>query len=319
MPRKTKLPAVAPSATKARGQRHHVNLEMTAPGGEGGDGRDNPSDPALAATVALLKELQSQRRFCIKSQSRADRTCEAFIARLMGYRSDMSEAVGKAIWVKAAAMRRAVEKDGEGQRASANQRTFALAACTLIIVNSAVARKAWDKLRSDTESKMRALARTLPAWSWGSGVKGFGELGLAIIIGETGDLALYATKERVWKRLGLAVIEGKRQQRMTDKTAAAAHGFNPQRRAEGWTLADSMFRHQWSGKTDDGPGKPAGPYGAVYAHRKAHTVTREGWLPRHRENDARRIMFKALVEDLWRVWNGKPPLDMLGHNGPPRA
>ena len=266
-----------------------------------------------ATPTQQLQELQSRRRFCIKSQSRNDRSCEAFIARYLGYRPDLPEPERKAIWKEAAAMRRMVEKGGEGRHELVDQWTSALSACSPIILNSAVARAAWDKLRHDTERKMRDLAKTLPAWSWVKDVPGFGALGLGIIMGETGDLANYATKEKVWKRLGLAVIDGERQQRKRDKDAAAAHGYSPSRRAEVWTVADSLFKHQWRGEKNSVPAYAIAPYGEVYARRKAHTAWSNTIVtPKHRDNDARRIMTKAVVEDLWRVWHGKPPRERRG-------
>jgi hypothetical protein len=170
----------------------------------------------------------------------------------------------------------------------------------------------WDAHRNQTEKAMRKLARSLHVWPWVESVAGFGDLGLAIVIGETGDLSNYATKERVWKRLGLAVIDGERQQRKSSVEAAAAHGYNPKRRAEVWTVADSLFKHQWRGAKDDLEPRPIGPYGAVYERRKLHTETRE-WTPKHRDNDARRVMTKALMENLWRVWRGRPALHVPGN------
>lgn len=261
-----------------------------------------------AANIAALSELQRQRRFCIKSQSRTDRACEAFIARYLGYTPDMPKPEGAAIWKQAAALRRAVEKGGRGQARSDGLDGGVLSACSPIILHSAAAREAWDNHRNQTEKQMRKLAAALPVHAWAKSIAGFGDLGLAIIIGETGDLSNYATKERVWKRLGLAVINGERQQRKSGAEAAAAHGYNPARRAEIWTISDSMFRHQWASAKDDAPAAPKGPYGTVYAARKAHTVNRDGWTLGHRENDARRVMMKFFLENLYRVWNDKRPL-----------
>ena len=255
----------------------------------------------LAPLLSELAELQAQRTFCIKSQSRCDRSTEAMIARVLGYRPDADEKDRKAVWKQASAVRKAVE-GGDGQIRTDDQCTRALSACSPLILLSAQSRAAWDAHRQQVEKRMRKIARQLPVWSWVEPIKGFGDLGLAIILAETGDLSNYATKERVWKRLGLAVIEGERQQRKAGAEAAAAHGYNPRRRAEIWTLcSDSMFRHQWRGEKDGVPAGPAGPYGEVYARRKAHTETRE-WTPGHRHNDARRVMTKALIENLWKAW-----------------
>jgi len=274
--------------------------------------------PEHIASVAAIVELQKQRVFCIKSQSRGDRATEAFIARYLGYRSDMPPTERAAIWKRTAAIRKAVEKGGQPRRAShgasapeasgdghavvENQILRAVAACAPIIMNSAASRLAWDNHRAQVEKQMRKLARTLPGYSWATTVKGFGDLGFAIVIGETGDLGSYATKERVWKRLGLAVIEGERQQRKSGADAAAAHGYSPRRRAEIWTIADSLFKHQWHGAKEDIEAGPSGPYGEIYQRRKTHTATREGWTLGRRDNDARRIMTKALIEDFWKAW-----------------
>ncbi|WP_216839240.1 hypothetical protein [Falsiroseomonas tokyonensis] len=220
---------------------------------------------------------------------------------MLGYRADQDETARKAVWQQASAIRKMVEGGGGGHSHSEDQWRHALSASTPIILQSAAARAGWDKLRAECERDMRRLAKTLPVYGWAQQVRGFGDLGLAIVIGETGDLSLYATKERVWKRLGLAVIEGFRQSRRSDVEQAAAHGFNPKRRAEIWAIADAMFRHQWRGAKEDAPPHALGPYGEAYARRKAGTEARE-WTPKHRDNDARRIMTKQLVEDLWREW-----------------
>lgn len=303
--------AIPPAAIdlEVEGHSSEDHLQKNAPNGvRANDDVDAVSPLPAANPIKTLSELQRQRRFCIKSQSRTDRACEAFIAHYLGYRPDLPKPEGLAIWKQAAALRRAVEKGGQGHARRGDQIALALSTCSTIILHSASSRVAWDKHRKQTEKEMRKLAIGLPPFPWVKSVSGFGDLGLAIIIGETGDLSNYATKERVWKRLGLAVISGERQQRKAGTEAAAAHGYNPARRAEVWTIADSMFRHQWRGAKDDHPAEPAGPYGVVYARRKAHTVNRDGWTLAHRENDARRVMTKALVEDLWRVWRGLSPL-----------
>jgi hypothetical protein len=271
------------------------------------------TDVPLAPLIDRLTELQRTRQFCITAQSMNDRKCEAFIARRLGYKADQDEAARKAVWKQASDIRKAVEKgeDGEGQSNCGNHGKFALSVFAEIIRNSAASRNIWDNLRKQTEGEMRKAARSLPCYEWAKGVAGFGDLSLAVILAETGALSNYATKERVWKRLGLAVIDGERQRRKSGAEAAAEHAYSPRRRAEIWAITDSLFRHQWRGQKDGVPAHARGHYGEVYAHRKAHTTTRNDpdWTPKRRDNDARRIMSKFLVENLWRVWNGKRPLE----------
>lgn len=280
-----------------------------------------------SANIAALVELQKQRVFCIKSQSRCDRSCEAFIARYLGYKAEQPEGERAVAWKLAAKIRKDIEKGGQtvvdpqptnateagdnGREPDASQLAVAIVACAPIVLNSAASRVAWDNHRAQVEKQMRKLAQSLPVYSWATKIKGFGDLGVAIIVGEAGDLSLYATKERVWKRLGLAVIDGERQQRKAGAEAALAHGYNPRRRAEIWTLADSLFRHQWHGAKENIEAGPSGPYGVIYATRKAATGTREGWSPKHRDNDARRVMTKALIEDFWKAWRLAPPRGLV--------
>jgi hypothetical protein len=285
---------------------------------------------SVADLCAQLVDLQRQRVFCIKSQSRCDRSTEAFIARVLGYRTDMPEDEGKAFWKKVVAFRKAVEKHKGIPNDSEFDVLDAMRPCVPIILNNVVARGVWDKHRENVEGGMRAAAKQLPVGAFVDSVKGFALLGLGVIVGEAGDLSNYATKERLWKRLGLAVIDGFRQgnpggcrEPGGPKAKAEdwiAHGFSPNRRAEIWAIADSMFRHQWRGEkeetveasNDDGdrvkvtsivPAHPTGKYGAVYGARKEATASREGWTLKRRENDARRVMSKALIEDLHKAWH----------------
>lgn len=313
VPTRTSLPAAALPSGGAT-----PDAEGRKPRGRKGAMTTMTTEFAVPPSEAAqrLMGLQRRRRFCIVQQSRVNRSTEAFIAAELGYsapreRDENTERrlaaskERKALFAKAAALRKAVEAGGGLE--SGDDQVTAAASCTPIILAAKLGRDAWDAMRDEAEAEMARIAKALPAFAFVQGVAGFGALGFGIVIGETGDLANYATKERVWKRLGLAVIEGERQQRRTDADAAAKHGYSPKRRAEVWAIADSMFRHQWRGAKEDTPAHAIAPYGAVYAARKAATEGRE-WPPARRDADARRIMTKALVEDLWRVWNGKEPL-----------
>ena len=271
------------------------------PGGDVQELCANQFATDITAAISELIALQRQRKFCIVSQSRCDRSVESFIATQLGYNKDADAKERKAVFAKASAFRKEVEKGG-GQSSSESPVVDALSPAIPLILLSASAREAWDKQRNQVEKRMRKLAQTLPGWGYASSVKGLGDKSYAILIGECGDWSNYATKERVWKRLGLAVIEGERQGRRSNAEEAAKHGYSPKRRSEAWNIADSLFKHQWRGAKDDAPAGPIGRYGEIYAARKAHTETREGWTPAHRDNDARRIMTKALIEDLWKAW-----------------
>jgi hypothetical protein len=217
-----------------------------------------------------------------------------------------------------------------------------------LILKSAGSRIPWDEHLKATEKEMERLAKSLPVWAWAKDVAGFGPKGLAIIVGEAGDLWNYPRREHLWKRLGLAVINGERQRKKSDLEEVRAHGYNPQRRAESWTLADSLFKHQWAGeasayrkalkeqagkdydsktKLDDlreiahglgifAAAYATGPYGEVYEAAKMKARDKD-WKDKHADNHARRLMWKAVVKDLRKAWKRLTPTN-ASQSGPKR-
>jgi len=171
------------------------------------------------------------------------------------------------------------------------------------------ARRILESRRKDFEKDMRKVARTLPVHPWAVATRGFGELGLAQIVGECGDLSLYSNPAKLWKRLGLAVIEGGRQRKVTGADALI-HGYSPSRRSVMWSIGDSMVKASPSHYRD------------IYLARKELEVEKakaEGLtvvpaekIPKGKESDyrsqghvhsrAKRYMEKRLVRDLWSAW-----------------
>ena len=313
------------TATSPRDDRQGAidlaNTSSSAPPAE-------PSDDAVMAICLKLADLQKVRRFCIVSQSRCDRSMQAAIARCIGYDNTADEADRRALFKRAAAIMKAVEqgKPFDPPLPPGDQRQETLDNFLPLIPLNALSREPWDKAREDAERAMRKLAQQLPVFAWvQKNAKGVGDLGLARIVGEAPLLGQYATHERLWKRMGVAVVAGERQQRRSDKNEALLHGFAPTRRAELWSVcSDTLFRAQWRGakEAEDGEiteGYPVGPYGAVYQRRKALTLPRIAetdalpytdrakWTRRRCDNDARRVMSKEFLRDLWSEWTGHTP------------
>jgi hypothetical protein len=167
-----------------------------------------------------------------------------------------------------------------------------------IIVNTIQSRAGWDAMRVDAERRMREIARTFAIYERCAAIAGFGDLGLACIIAEAGnDLTSYPHYYHLWKRLGLAPFRGKAMSRFKAAELTKAEwselGYNPMRRGRmaGDVGAALFFA------------KGRNVYGDVYAQRREQTaLTHPDWTPAHSDADARRIMLKALVEDLWRWW-----------------
>lgn len=305
--------------------------------GEGRSAFDTQSGSALAETIEHLVSLQRKRMFAITQKSRSDRSIEAMIAGTIGFRVEANEKQRKEVFAQAKAFRLSVEKDEHAGKFSNS-----LVEIVPFVIASAATRGTWDKLLKDAEKKMEDTAKQLPVYQFVRSVKGFGLVGLAAICAEAGiPIGDYRTVSGLWKRMGLAVIGGERQQRKRDKEKAEAHGYSPRRRSQVWQFfSDSMFKHQWRGDKDEDnkdpkksgkpvavPAGPAGPYGEVYGRRMAHTAPRieatedlkagdvGKWTPLRCHNDARRIMSKAVLRDLWRVWNGLPPRGLAEEEG----
>ena len=144
------------------------------------------------------------------------------------------------------------------------------------------------------ERVLKKLAKQLPVWPWAEELYGFGPLGLGQIVGECGNLSNYPNPACVWKRLGLAVMEGgERQHKTKDKKKAILMGYSPRRRSVMFVIGDSLLK------------KP-NEYKELYDKRKAYE---QGKLPApkgkpiiwHRR--AHRYVEKRLLRDLWRAWN----------------
>jgi hypothetical protein len=277
-----------PPGQAAEGESLAAELELPVDVRARGDAPPVYDASHIADTIVALMALQRRRRFCIISQSRCDRSVEAFLVQVR-HRADADR---KTLFAEAGKLRRAVEAGTVHAPDVADAVRASLAG-----------RQSWDNLRVQTEREMRRLARALPGYAFVQGVRGFGDLGFGIIVGEAGDLGAFPTKGHLWKRLGLALVGDIRQQRRSNAEEAAAHGYSPSRRAEIWTVADSMFRAQWRGAKPDAPAHALGPYGEIYGRRKAWTAeTHPDWSPAHRDADARRIMAKALIKHLRQAW-----------------
>jgi len=184
---------------------------------------------------------------------------------------------------------------------------------------------------------LEKLVRQLPIHAWMKTVKGFGGVSLAAMIGdattidpETGailDIGTYKSVSALWKRMGLAVIDGGRQRKVADAELALIHGYSPSRRSTAWNLARSIIKAQIrADKTGDGEkikgsNHALGPYGEFYIAEKArqmaiceviaadpdlvkkYTRTAKKYSAKaHANNRAMRHMAKRLLRDLYLEW-----------------
>jgi len=264
-----------------------------------------------STAVAAIRRLHRRRRFAMKLGQKIDLSLQSFVRlNATDWNPSMSSADRERVRKEVVALIAKVRAGKSDERADFFR--DAIEASDQAMLPSVT-------LRKMSEKAMEKLARQLPGYSFVSATRGAGDLGFATIIGETGDLSNYATVSKVWKRLGFAPFDGhagstwKRETWRPRKLTAeewVANPFASERYSLMRMIADSLFKSQWIGKakTEDGKGKPNGPYGEVYARRAAHTaVTHPDWTPGHVQSDALRVMMKAFLADLCNAWWNDAP------------
>lgn len=268
------------------------------------------------ALIGATRETHRQRNDFVKAEGNLQRQIKAICRRAVGFSTMEPADIRKEKMTKATALFDALEAGTlpEGMEWVAFEATHYLVEL----------RDSAAKQRAALEKSLKHLAKQSHVAHFVEETPGFGLLGLAQIIGEAGDLAMYANPAKLWKRMGLGLISsGERQQRFTDKNKAIEAGYSPRRRSVMFVLGDSMIKSQ-------------GPYRELYLKRKEYErVTAEAAglkvLPAakikvaekakcrsegHVHIRAQRYMEKRLLRDLWRVWRGQvgdPSVEAVVH------
>ncbi len=166
------------------------------------------------------------------------------------------------------------------------------------------------KERERVDAEIGRLAKGLPIAPWVETIKGFSHTQAGLILAETGNPSEYATVSRFWKRMGLAVIDGQAQRRVTGD-AAIVHGYVPRRRSLMYVIEDTILRQSITGEKEDQPRASKTPLGDVYMRERAKREARiaDGeklWKGAHFQ--ARRIMGKELLRQMWVEWRRRVDL-----------
>lgn len=197
---------------------------------------------------------------------------------------------------------------------------FAEISCAPLLAARGMIRKE----REGVERTLSKMARGLPAYPWVKGVYGAGDLSFAAIVGEAGDLGSYKSRSALWKRMGLAVIDGERQQKKSGD-AAKEHGYSPARRSVMWNIGGVLV-----GGMGHGPRPAVGedvtlrddlsPYQKLFVERLRYEAERDPESHRkdpvasaktgelresfssHAANRARRYVEKRFLRDLYGEW-----------------
>lgn len=243
-----------------------------------------------AITIAKLRELQAHRHACMKMTTRITNQRIALVKRFFGYDPTLPEKERNKINIKAAKF----VKDVLASKKIVGQKKLAGLISAVLVYQESYNPMKIRRLALEKERK--SLAESLPGVaSFVKSRHGVGIDTLAVVIGECGDLADYPDYSKVWKRMGLAVINGESQRKRTDPALALLHGYSPRRRSAMWVVGDALIR-------------AGGPYKDIYDKRKVYEQkTSPDLSVGHIHKRAHRYMEKKFLEHLWMLFN---PLEL---------
>ena len=251
-------------------------------------------------TIASIKALYKQRNDIIRAHGNLTRQVTSICYHAAGFNTFLPEKE-RAAAMKAGNRLLAALKIGD----PAAETVFDSAGYLLGVIE----RSEFDKQKHLIEKKMAVAVGSLDMDLFIKEVRGFSHTQLANIIGEAGDISNYGTVSRLWKRMGLAVIDGVRQSKQTDKSKALDHGYNPSRRSAMWNIGETIIKAQVRNIKDEdgnktGESSAIGYFGQVYLDRKKdYAASHPEKSKAHIHNDAKRYMEKRLLKMLWQAWN----------------
>lgn len=280
------------------GQISHDTLDRRANvvpcnGGSGHSHRDTNR-------IAFIRTLYKQRNDIIRAHGNLTRQVISICRHAVGFNTFLPKDERAAAEKRGNALLKALKE---------NSPEAAIVMDSAGFLMQAIEQAGFTKQKALIERNMEKSVRGLGMEAFIAETKGFSATQLANIIGEAGDLANYATVARLWKRMGMAVINGKRQSKQSDVGLAFDHGYNPVRRSAMWNIGESLIKAQIRSPKDDdgkknGESIAIGYYGQVYLERKADYAARHPEKTKaHIHNDAKRYMEKRLLRNLWKAWN----------------
>jgi hypothetical protein len=237
---------------------------------------------------------------------------QAIVAGTLGYHSGMLESERMKAFAQAALLIKDI---------AAGKHTCELDALVLTHMAGIVE---FDRMVGGLEKSMVQLAKQLPVASWVAQPeqRGFGLLMLAVVIGETGDLANYANPAKVWRRLGCAPFQKDNETLMgatwrsrTKGTKLSAEeweefGYSPRRRSIAYLIGVGLLKQNTMAiGTDDAATETetptVGPYCRRYDESKAKLAAAHPDYPKGRcHNHGMLLATKLLLKNLWIVWHG---------------
>jgi hypothetical protein len=178
--------------------------------------------------------------------------------------------------------------------------------------------------RKEYDALCTRNAEQLPVYStFVEPINGMGAIGLALIVGEAGgDLNNYSNPAKLWKRFGLAPLNGKagsvwmRRGGLSDEQWSQ-FGYSPRRRSTMFVVTDSLLKKENTYKVLCDARKQLE---RAKAEAEGLQVAAAADIPKkeaakyrsliHIKLRAERYVAKRLLRDLWRAWRGQHLLDI---------
>lgn len=229
-------------------QRAALNRKVTQPGYKPSGGARTPrvvrarvsaqpmSQPPGHARppseiVPILRQLLIERTPLVDVMRSTTQRFVAFVARSIGTAEELGASDRKALYARAdRLLKAAAGKTLREQPTESDQQHIQLVAPMAMAWAAAIAPVATH--RAAVEKAMRQYAMALPVWPVVEPIAGLGALGLAILVGHAGALGDYRGPACLWKRFGVACLDGEAQRRVAgDAEKAIRMGFDATRRA----------------------------------------------------------------------------------------
>lgn len=269
-----------------------------------------------------IRAKHRERQFWMDQRKRLANALGAFLRRSQGWSKELPDKERKAIET---AVNDALDAGETFIKKGTDSDLPLFVEFRELILESILGRVPFEREEHAALLRMNKLVRQLPVWpSWAKDIHGLGEASLGTIVGEAGNLSNYATHSKLWKRMGLAVLDGVRQGGLKSNASAEkwiAHGYSGQRRSYVFVIGEVMIR--------------GGTYRAVYDQCKQREIDKAAARGQtvepasartkndpdhfmsvgHVHNRAKRAMEKKLLRDLWRAWNAAEAAVEDGHVG----
>lgn len=247
--------------------------------------------------AAELQSLQKQRAWYIKTKNMVSNRLQATVAGTIGYHSGLKEAERAKLFTEAGKL---VKRVACGEEDSDHKP---------LILTTQMAIDGFEEMRKSIETQMKSVAKELPVHDWveHEQQRGFGTLFLAIVIGETGDLANYANPGKVWRRMGCApwtkndetlmgaTWRGRSKSKTQTKLHAAdweEYGYSPRRRSISYLIGDGIVKNNKS------------------IYRERYETKKAELQEKHPDYNKMRchlhgmlLATKLLLKNLWLEWN----------------